>query len=63
MKITHETSHDEILRVLLKVRHDIQTSLDHMEQMNVGLAKEWAREARDKLPQDTDQGIFWMLFE
>lgn len=63
LNITHETDHELVVKLLLEVRRDIETSLFQLEDMNVGLAKMWAGQALDKLPQDTDQGVQWTVFE
>jgi len=64
LQITYRTSYDEIVRLLLLARKDLEIAQEHLKRQNYGLAADWIGEAEKKLPEDTDEGgVVWLVSE
>lgn len=64
MQITYQTSYDEIVRLLLLARKDLEIAQELLKRQNYGLASDWVSEAEKKLPEDTDEGgVVWLVSE
>lgn len=63
-RITYETPYDDVLRLLLKIRSDLeQGALGNLEQLNIGNARGYIESANSNLPEDTAEGgiVWWVL--